>query len=289
MIPFCSLQDYFPDYNDFPMIESRIINGLNATEGQFCYYVEVIQLLQNANRQYCGGSLIRADFVLTAAHCCYPPSNATQIFSYRVNAGSIITRQAQQSRTVEESQVTVHPEFSRTTLNNDIALIKVPVFTFNRLVCQINLVPSSWRYESYVGRNITALGLGYISNAGEEADNLRWTDELTIIPMNNCTPFYTVTLPSNIFCAVDLGDVPDSATCSGDSGGPVIVYANDNLNRPIQIGLVSFGRSDGCDTGPQGFVDIAKYRAWISETTIPIGDIVNTLLDSVDNLLGGLL
>lgn len=48
-------------------IESQIVGGLKAKKGQFPWQV----LIQVDGDAMCGGSLIDAEWVLTAAHCVY--------------------------------------------------------------------------------------------------------------------------------------------------------------------------------------------------------------------------
>jgi len=43
--------------------EDRIVNGLDAPEGRFPWFVRLV------GSELCGGSLIASDIVLTAAHC----------------------------------------------------------------------------------------------------------------------------------------------------------------------------------------------------------------------------
>jgi len=51
-------------------------------------------------------------------------------------------------------------------------------------------------------------------------------------------------------------------TSKGDSGGP-LVYKN-SFGTWVQIGVVSFGSSDGCLAGPSGFTRVASYLYWIA-------------------------
>lgn len=60
----------------------QIVGGSAATTGQFPYQVA---LLLN-NGPYCGGTIINANTVITAAHCLdYPASQ------YTVRAGSLVS------------------------------------------------------------------------------------------------------------------------------------------------------------------------------------------------------
>lgn len=61
---------------DFPLssspkankAEGRIVNGNRAASNQFPYQVSV-RAIAGGNTSLCGGSVISAQFVLTAAHC----------------------------------------------------------------------------------------------------------------------------------------------------------------------------------------------------------------------------
>lgn len=57
------------NYKDDPKLENRIIGGTEATRHQFPYQVGIIVHLISGINGWCGGSLVSAHFVLTAAHC----------------------------------------------------------------------------------------------------------------------------------------------------------------------------------------------------------------------------
>lgn len=44
---------------------SRIVGGSEAGKAMAPYHISI----QNANRHFCGGAIIRPKFVVTAAHC----------------------------------------------------------------------------------------------------------------------------------------------------------------------------------------------------------------------------
>lgn len=49
----------------------------------------------------------------------------------------------------------------------------------------------------------------------------------------------------------------------GDSGGPLIITTDE---KPIIVGIVSFGRSIGCEKGyPAVFTRVTSYLKWIED------------------------
>ncbi|XP_059611161.1 chymotrypsin-like protease CTRL-1 [Phlebotomus argentipes] len=261
-----SLQDIpdFPDFDDsddLPLLESRIVNGDNATEGQFCYFVGVTSYGGPQNSvalELCGGSIIDSCWVLTAGHCCLPTINASEPITYHIEAGSIIAGEPQQLQVIMGSHAFVHPGFNSSTLENDVCLIKTDPFTFNHDVCYIDLVPNYWKPEVHVGESITAMGFGLTSFNGSLPGNLLWIDNLRLITRTECKVSYPI-YPPTIFCAEDEGEPPISAVCQGDSGGPVAMTME---GKTVQVGLVSFGSTE-CNNAPQGFTNLAMFHDWI--------------------------
>ena len=62
------------DLNDF-VINPRIVQGENATRGQFPYYV-FLKINMPQGVAACGGSLISDEWVVTAGHCLHGASAA---------------------------------------------------------------------------------------------------------------------------------------------------------------------------------------------------------------------
>lgn len=54
----------------------------------------------------------------------------------------------------------------------------------------------------------------------------------------------------------------------GDSGGPLFIPVEEKTNKPMQIGIVSFGKSEGCEKGsPAAFTRITTYLKWIQDNS----------------------
>ncbi|XP_041336784.1 serine protease 55 [Pyrgilauda ruficollis] len=102
-----------PSYESFQKTGKRIGTGTDVKPGEFPWLVSI----QSHGKHICGGTIISALWILTAAHCFadeLPPD-------LRVAVGGVDL-----SFPLEEhnpDSLILHEEFNRTSLQNDIALI----------------------------------------------------------------------------------------------------------------------------------------------------------------------
>lgn len=116
------------------LYEPRIINGHDATEGQFPHMAS----LQNrfTHQHYCGAAILSSRFLLTAAHCCHgdqgnPKMVIAIVGALRLSSGGV---------KVELDTITPHGGFSFHTARNDIGVIRtVKEIEFTDLVQPIAL------------------------------------------------------------------------------------------------------------------------------------------------------
>jgi hypothetical protein len=92
---------------------SRILNGTQAMLGDFPFHV----LLETDLHYYCGGSLIKADWVLTAAHCIHDLHRAV-IYSGVDLADTVIWKSVSE-------YIVEHKGNSKTNFIHDIGLVKL--------------------------------------------------------------------------------------------------------------------------------------------------------------------
>ena len=78
---------------------------------------------------FCGGSVLAADWVVTAAHCCAGQIPAT----LHVVAGGIKLNSPEgEEQRVNVAQILGHPDYNSRDLTNDICLLKVNVLLRGR-------------------------------------------------------------------------------------------------------------------------------------------------------------
>ncbi|GAB0086903.1 hypothetical protein DMENIID0001_011160 [Sergentomyia squamirostris] len=244
--------------------QGRIINGQNAALGQFPYYVRITIYDVSVLIGWCGGTILRANWILTACHCVRGTSSTYTAFY--IEAGSVTRNQPSQQASVVPpllGAVYPHPGYNPATLMYDIGLIKTPG-SFNLNGPNVKSIPlplSSYSVAlTYANQIATVCGFGLTANEGNTSPTLRYTT-LKIITFDTCRGIYgTEPIPSTSFCGVD-DTPPISAVCSGDSGGPIVLTINSVLT---VIGVVSYASDLGCDAKPQGFTDILQFLTWIN-------------------------
>ena len=208
----------------------------------------------DAGVSICGGSLIKPDVILTAAHCWNPDtmSSIRAIVNFRSNplSGDEVSRDVIEMHT--------HPKWSPKTFRNDLLLLKLdaPVTTLE--IGTISFQPIN------TGDTVTAIGYGKTSEKGSSPDEL---NEVTIpvVDMDDCNDKdgYGGSLdPLVQFCA----SAPGKDSCQGDSGGPVV------NSEGLQVGITSSGIGCARENYPGVYSRISAFEEWIQETLCLISD-----------------
>ena len=175
---------------------------------------------------FCGGSLVREDWVVTAAHCVQG-ENASSI-DVVIGLHNVNGTTGNQSRGVDE--IIIHPQYSGNSLNNDYALLRLdsPITDFE----PIQLCTDTAHDEEPVMS--TTMGWGATSSGGSSSNFLLEVD----VPIDDsCGSYSNSEITNNMICAGDGNGGEDS--CQGDSGGPLIM-TNDEGEYEL-IGIVSWG------------------------------------------------
>lgn len=220
--------------------------------GGFPYLVSI---RYNGNHQ-CGGTLIRANWVLTAAHCFY--SSPTQVSKFQVRYLASTT--ANDFTLANVDLIVVHPTYHMVTLDDDIALIRLSTAApSTKPLAQLEQT-----YTVHGGKQALIAGWGSLDAAGTQYADVLKEGPTQIVARTRCeadnqkfngTEFICNDLinQSGIASPKDI-----SGAGSGDSGGPLFV--NDTTDGLIQVGLVSHTVAQGRDI----FVRVSTYYDWIT-------------------------
>ncbi|CAB3369460.1 Hypothetical predicted protein [Cloeon dipterum] len=139
-------------------IMAHIIGGNRATRGQMPWIVGLV--LNSAS--FCGGSLITQGAVLTAAHCAKKVKRFTvyigmQNYGSKTETGRVV---------MTATKRVVHKGFSKSMLENDIAIIKLPKrVTIGQYINTVKLPTYSDVTKKFVGTKATIAGWGLTSDS----------------------------------------------------------------------------------------------------------------------------
>jgi len=163
---------------------------------------------------------------------------------YSISGEETITK-----RVREVSEIIKHPNYSASTRNNDIALIKLsePV---DLNVYTPACLPKDG--ENFDGKNAWVYGWGRTSFGGSVSSKLLEV-QVPVVSNAVCNAIMQAKITEFMLCA---GGELDKDACQGDSGGPLTV---ENNGKHFLIGDVSFG--NGCGTqGQYGvYANVAKF------------------------------
>lgn len=201
-----------------------IVGGTATTTTAYPF---VMQITDSRGNQFCGGTLVAAKKVVTAAHCMVGETTS----GVRVVGGRTYLNGT--NGTVSKvSKIWINPDYSDATNGDDVAVLTLST---SMPYTTASYVSSSQTSVYATGATARILGWGTTSESGGSSNQLR-TATVPIVSDTSCkTSYGSDFVKSDMVCAGYSSGGVD--TCQGDSGGPLLIGG-------VLAGITSWG--EGC-------------------------------------------
>lgn len=264
--------------NVFP--QPRIIGGEDATLGDYPFFVSVL----GSDRVHdCGGVLVAKNVVLTAAHC---RDSLTRVMvgkyynNFNQDDGS--------ERFLIEKQYS-HPQYFGPThprhnvgplaepkdldLEYDLMLLTIRGQSTKQIV-RLNFddaLPTTNTILTAIGMGATNPNNEFIASSILQQVNVNYITNAECGRLSNEENSYVGFIDDGMLCA----SAPGKDSCSGDSGGPLLVKQalnEDVVDEETVVGLVSWGLKCADATFPGVYVRLSHHKDWLMDMICQLAD-----------------
>ncbi len=241
-----------------PAPEERIIGGNVANPAEWPYAAAITT---PSGDQFCGGTVISADAVLTAAHCMVnqfgEPVNPSSI---RVVTGRPDLSDEGAGQELQADDVFVHRQYLR-KYRHDVAVIRLADPT----TATPAVLPTSEEDAAAtgVGDELRVAGWGSTKRGGGAGSHVLRDVSTFVAKERKCQKSFSRYVSGEEICTQGerMGDKRTSS-CYGDSGGPLVA---DTLTGARLIGAVSYGGFRCGVKDPTVYARVASNLGFISK------------------------
>ena len=226
-------------YHNYTGNINRIIGGRPLNIEEVPYQVA----LYDKGLFICGGSILNANWILTAAHCVKGGGR------FKIRAGSKFTNRGGVLRNA--GIVVVNAGYNIRTMQHDIALIRLTKpLKWSTKIKPVKLAKPNFKLP----RNLLVSGWGARSEINNRPTNALRGALVSSVSQNTCKNKFKGEYPVSqlVICA----SAPGKDACQGDSGGP-LTY------KGVQYGIVSYGIGCARKAYPGIYTNVRKQNAWI--------------------------
>jgi len=256
LLSFSATQSWAQSSEPTDANQPDIMGGREATPGAWPWQAALVSAnVTNAYfGQFCGGSLIAGDWVLTAAHC---------VDDVRAQEIAVVLGRHTLSSTAGEriavQEIMIHPAYKAWWAGSDLALLRLAhASTQTPIALDAH---ENAPAETQAARG-TVTGWGAMEGGPSGSDVLREVAiPLVARDICNAPEAHNGRVTVDMLCAGYAKG--GKGACYGDSGGPLMIPHAESTEW-LQVGIVSWGPA-GCDRqdGYSIFTRVASFQSWI--------------------------
>ncbi|MFJ5552163.1 S1 family serine peptidase [Streptomyces sp. NPDC093225] len=228
-----------------------IIGGKEQADGTYPWMAALLSKGKTSpvQRQFCGGSLIAPNVVLTAAHCV----TGEKPSKLEVTVGRTVLSKKNQGQLRDVRSLTVHPRYAKGDEAYDLALVELakPVTG----IAAVSLPTQGTDALLRPGAKATVIGWG-----NTDTEITQYPDRLRGVQVPLLSHAECKATNKDYDKAVNVcAGVEGKDSCQGDSGGPLFRKV---AGRTFQIGIVSYGEGCAEQGAPGVYTSTSSAKLW---------------------------
>ncbi|MGA9521698.1 MAG: trypsin-like serine protease [Myxococcaceae bacterium] len=242
-------------WEDSSATTQEIVGGSNTTIEANPWQVS---LQSSSGSHFCGGSVLNANWILTAQHCVNSGGSISK--PGRILAGSTSRTGTGQVRSVAE--VVVYPGYVDPSVGKDVALLRLST-PLDLSGPSVKAIPLATAEDASAG--VTAAGViarvtgwGTTRSGGGSLPRTLQTVDVNVISNAQAQSSYS---QENITADQLAAAAPGKDSCQGDSGGPLTVLEG---NTRVLAGVVSWGYGCADSRYPGLYARVSSFESWVA-------------------------